>query len=174
MTFEASSPSDVALVHPLTAPANVTIQLPGSKSLTNRALLCAALAEGRSQLSGVLFADDTRAMLHAVSGVGAQLEIDESANTVAVTGTDPRVTTPTAHVDADQSGTTSRFILPALGLSPGRSVVDGSAQLRGRPFGPLIDALRSVGVRVDELGEPGYLPVSVTGPTRGGSVELPG
>ena len=154
MTFEASSASDVTLVHPLAAPADVTIQLPGSKSLTNRGLLCAALAEGRSQLSGVLFADDTRAMLNAVSGLGAQLEIDESANTVAVTGTDPRVATPTAHIDADQSGTTSRFILPALGLSSGRSVVDGSAQLRGRPFAPLIDALRSVGVRVDELGEP--------------------
>jgi len=66
------------------------VRPPGSKSLTNRALLCAALAEGTSRLDGILLADDTRAMLGAVAALGAQVELDEDARAAVVTGTDPR------------------------------------------------------------------------------------
>ena len=99
---------DVLAVHPLTAPPLLSIRVPGSKSLTNRALLCAALAPGRSTLSGVLFADDTRAMLAAVAALGAQVEVDEQDRTVLITGTDPRTTAIDTRIDARQSGTTSR------------------------------------------------------------------
>src|SRR4051794_22716881 len=165
---------DVLPVPPLTGRPSVTVRPPGSKSITNRALLCAALADGRSTLTGALFADDTRAMLGAVSALGATVEADETGCTMTVHGTDPRRQPGTTSIDGRQSGTTSRFVLPAVALRPGRGVVDGGPQLRGRPFGPLIAALRALGAEVEELDRPGFLPVAVTGPLRGGRVELPG
>ncbi|MCU1692634.1 MAG: aroA [Frankiales bacterium] len=159
---------------PLTAPPRVTLRPPGSKSITNRALLCAALAEGTSRLSGVLLADDTRAMLGAVAALGADVVLDEAACTATVTGTDPRRLTSSVAVDARQSGTTSRFLLPALALSPVPARLDGAEQLRARPFGPQVDALRALGATVVEDGAPGSLPLTVSGPLRGGTVSLPG
>lgn len=161
-------------VRPVTAPPDVVVRLPGSKSLTNRALLCAALAPGRSSLTGVLAADDTRAMFDAVSALGATVVVDELAATATVTGADRRTAHSAARVDARQSGTTSRFLLPAVALGAGRATVDGGPQLRRRPFQPLLEALRQLGVKVEELGEPGHLPVRVTGPLHGGTVALPG
>ena len=81
---------------------------------------------------------------------------------------------PGAVVDARQSGTTSRFVLPAAALFGTRTVVDGSPQLRARPFGPVLDALRQVGAKVEELGEPGFLPAAVSGPMHGGPVHVSG
>lgn len=166
--------SDVRRVEPLTTPVDATVRPPGSKSITNRALLCAALAPGTSTLTGVLFADDTRAMMDAVAALGAVVEIDESAHTVVVTGVDPRTAAVAAPIDARQSGTTSRFLLPAVALFSGRAVVDGSEQLRARPFGPVLDALRQIGASVEDLGSPGFLPVAVHGPASGGPVEVSG
>src|SRR4051794_38637762 len=103
---------DVLAVDPLSSPLNATLRPPGAKSITNRALLCAALAPGTSTLSGALFADDTRAMLGAVDALGATVDADPGAAVIRVTGVDPRTGTSGATVDARQSGTTSRFILP--------------------------------------------------------------
>jgi 3-phosphoshikimate 1-carboxyvinyltransferase len=126
----------VLAVHPLAASPDLAIRVPGSKSLTNRALLCAALAPGRSTLIGVLFADDIRAMLAAVAALGAQVQAEEATGTVVITGTDPRIApldgtageaggaagdaAGEIRIDARQSGTTSRFILPTVALGPGR------------------------------------------------------
>ncbi|MFU8871756.1 3-phosphoshikimate 1-carboxyvinyltransferase [Micromonospora sp. SL4-19] len=165
---------DVLAVSPVSVPPDVTVRPPGSKSITNRALLCAALAVGRSSLSGALFADDTQAMIDAVSALGAVVAADEPAGVVTVTGVDQRHSEEAALVDARQSGTTSRFILPAAALRAGRTVVDGSSQLRARPFGPLVEALRQLGAHVEDAAHPGLLPVAVTGPLRGGPVRLPG
>lgn len=162
------------LLRPLVRPPDVRVRVPGSKSITNRALLCAALAPGHSRLTGPLFAEDTRAMLAAVSALGADVTADEAGGTVDVVGTDARRPSMARRVDARQSGTTSRFLLPVLALGSGRSVVDGDAQLRSRPFGPLISALRDLGADVRELGKPDRLPVAVTGPLLGGEVVLPG
>jgi 3-phosphoshikimate 1-carboxyvinyltransferase len=165
---------DVLEVTPLTTPPDASLRPPGSKSITNRALICAALAPGRSTLTGVLFADDTQAMLDAVRALGATLTLDEAAYTVVVDGIDPRTASGEVAINARQSGTTSRFILPAAALRPARGVVDGTPQLRARPFGPLIDALRELGATVEDLDKPGFLPVAVTGPVAGGKVPLPG
>jgi len=168
----------VLAVTPLAAPVDADVHVPGSKSITNRALLCAALADGRSELRGVLIADDTEAMLDAVRALGADVVVDPAARTAVVAGVDPRLDrrADPVRVDARQSGTTSRFVLPAAALRPGPTVVDGSEQLRRRPFGPLLDALRDLGAAVEADGdaEPGYLPVTVTGPLRGGRVRIPG
>ncbi|MEU4624412.1 3-phosphoshikimate 1-carboxyvinyltransferase [Actinoplanes sp. NPDC023801] len=166
--------SDVLLVEPLTAPVDATVRPPGSKSITNRALLCAALAPGTSTLTGALFADDTRAMMDAVAALGAAVTLDEEHHTVTVTGIDPVTAGGAGTIDARQSGTTSRFLLPAAALLNGRTVVDGTEQLRARPFGPVLDALRQIGAEVEELGQPGFLPAAVHGPAHGGPVEVSG
>ena len=165
---------DVLAVEPLTTPVDATVRPPGSKSITNRALLCAALAPGTSTLTGVLFADDTRAMMGAVAALGAAVDTDEERRTVTVTGIDPARTPGAGTIDARQSGTTSRFILPAAALLAGRTVVDGTDQLRARPFGPVLDALRQLGADIEELGRPGCLPAAVHGPAHGGFVEVSG
>ena len=165
---------NVLAVEPLTAPVDATVRPPGSKSITNRALLCAALAPGTSTLTGALFADDTRAMMGAIATAGATVEADEATRTVVVTGVDPRTAATPSTIDARQSGTTSRFLLPAAALFNGRAVVDGSEQLRARPFGPVLDALRQIGAVVEELGRPGCLPAAVHGPASGGQVEVSG
>jgi len=165
---------DTIAIEPLRAPPSLSLRPPGSKSITNRALLCAALAEGRSTLRGALFAEDTRAMIDAVAALGAELRSDEAAATVAVTGTGAQRPLASARVDARQSGTTSRFILPAAALGRGRVIVDGAPQLRARPFAPLLDALAALGAQVEPLAEPGRLPVAVHGPVAGGRVRLPG
>jgi 3-phosphoshikimate 1-carboxyvinyltransferase len=162
---------DVLTVAPLSSPLDATVRPPGSKSITNRALLCAALAPGTSTLTGALFADDTRAMLGAVAALGATVDTDPGAAVIRVTGVDPRAGSSDAAVDARQSGTTSRFILPAAALRPGRTVVDGTPQLRARPFGPVLDALRDLGAEVSTTG---FLPTTVRGPLRGGPVRLSG
>jgi len=172
--LHADELSDVLAITPLTAPPDAALRPPGSKSITNRALICAALAPGRSTLTGVLFADDTHAMLDAVRALGATLMLDEPASTVVVDGIDPRTASGEVTVNARQSGTTSRFILPAAALRPARGIIDGTPQLRARPFGPLVDALRELGATVEDLGQPGFLPVAVTGPVAGGKVPLPG
>jgi 3-phosphoshikimate 1-carboxyvinyltransferase len=167
------SATAVARVAPLLAPPDAVVRVPGSKSITNRALLCAAFADGRSVLSGALFADDTRAMMGAIEALGASVERSEDAGTVAVTG-GPLATRRLTRVDALASGTTSRFILPAIATGTAECVVDGEPQLRERPFEPLVEALVALGATVHALEQPGRLPLAVHGPAAGGEVTIPG
>jgi len=165
----------VRVVTPLSGPLDAVVRVPGSKSITNRALLVAALADGPSRLSGVLDADDTAAMIDCLRrlGVGVTLDDDDVAT---VTGTAGRFPAGPVTLDARQSGTTARFLPPALGLGAGRYHLDGAPQLRARPFAPLFAALRSVGVGVDAAAGD-LLPATITGigPHRWGDrVEISG
>jgi 3-phosphoshikimate 1-carboxyvinyltransferase len=166
------SAAAVARVEPLASPPDAVVRLPGSKSITNRALLCAALASGPSVLRGALFADDTRAMMHAVAALGASVDARESEATVRIVG--GRLASAPARIHAGQSGTTSRFVLAAAALGSAECVVDGDAQLHRRPFGPLADALVQLGASVRRLEVPGHLPLAVRGPLAGGEVAIPG
>ena len=169
-----ASAAAVTRIQPLREPPVVSLRPPGSKSITNRALICAALAEGSSTLRGALFAQDTRAMMDAVAALGAGVAADQTACTIEVRGAGARRPADPIRIDARQSGTTSRFILPAAALGTQRVVVDGAPQLRARPFATLIDALEQIGVDVESLERPGCLPVAVRGPARGGEVALDG
>lgn len=164
--------ADPLLLTPLTTPPDCVVTVPGSKSQTNRALLAAGLAVGESRLNGVLFADDTEAMIECLAGLGVGLGIDRGLHTVVVGGLGGPPVGP-AHLDARLSGTTSRFVLPAVALGHGRFVVDGDLPLRRRPFADLLDGLEALGVQIDALGEPGHLPVAVDAKgMAGGMVEL--
>lgn len=164
---------DSYMVTPLERAPDLVVRVPGSKSVTNRALMCAALAEGQSRLEGALFADDTYAMIGALRAFGARVSVDQESRTVDITGMDlgdcSQVT-----VDARQSGTTSRLALPVAALRAGTTLLDGGEQLRARPFGPQIEALRQLGATLEERGRPGFLPVAVLAPAKGGHAEIAG
>ena len=155
------SEAPVRAVPPLPAPPNATVTVPGSKSVTNRALVAAALAHGRSALTGALLADDTEAMIDALRGLGIGVEVDRSTATIEVEGTGGSLPAQTAQINVRLSGTTARFIAPVLGLGHGRFHLDGASPFRSRPMGPTIAALRHLGVQVVEEGEPGHLPITI-------------
>ena len=147
-------------IAPLDAPPDAVVRPPGSKSLTNRALVLAALADGPSALHGALRADDTDAMVGALRALGAAIEVDGTEMRVA-----PRAlpVEPGTRIDTRLSGTTSRFVLPLAALAGVLVVVDGGEPLRRRPMGPVLDALASLGAVVEPLGEPGHLPIRIAG-----------
>ena len=149
------------VVRPVGGPMNGVPAVPGSKSQTNRALLCAALAEGTSRLSGVLFADDTAAMLEAVMSLGCDVRIDRHNASLEVTGIGGALNFEELTIDCRSSGTTSRFLLPVLLAGKGKVVLDGSEQLRSRPFGEQMQALRSLGGTLNELGGSDELPIEI-------------
>lgn len=144
---------------PINHPLDAVVRPPGSKSLTNRALVVATLASGTSVLDGVLFSDDTEAMLGCLHELGVGLVLDRTKRSVTVQGVGGVPPVDGALLDARQSGTTSRFVLPVAALGHGTVVVDGGTQLRARPMGDLIDALRTLDANIEPLGEPGHLPV---------------
>lgn len=148
---------------PLTRPPDAIVEVPGSKSLTNRALVAAALASGTSRLTRVLAADDTIAMLEAWRALGVTVAHEPATATVRVAGTAGRVPPGPAGVDARLSGTTARFLAPVLGLGRGPYTLDAAGPFRARPMGPTLAAVRQLGARVEELGEPGHLPVRIVG-----------
>ncbi len=166
----------VAAVRPRPGPLDATVRVPGSKSLTNRALVCAALAEGTSTIEGALVADDTAAMRTALAALGAGIAGGEGDTTLTVHGTGGRLRPGPLALDMRLSGTTSRFVLPVVALGEGDYRVDGAPPLRARPMGPVLDGLRALGAGVTGHGEPGHLPVTVTAPggLAGGEVAVAG
>jgi len=148
-------------ITPFGGMVDAVVRPPGSKSLTNRALLAASLAAGHSRLDGVLFADDTEAMLDAVAVLGAVLAIDRDHDRVDIEGVAGRIAPGPSQIDARLSGTTARFVLPALALGAGPCRLDGGAGLRARPMTPLFGAVRALGATVMEEDQPGRLPVTV-------------
>jgi 3-phosphoshikimate 1-carboxyvinyltransferase len=162
-------------VAPLAQPLDVVVSLPGSKSLTNRALVCAALADGTSTLTNALHADDTEAMVDGLRAMGAEIDSRWGDGRLVVTGTAGRPISDVAIVDARLSGTTSRFLLPVAGLGEGHRRVDAANRMRERPMQEVVDAVRALGAEVHEVGAPGHLPVEVIGGTlAGGEVAVRG
>ena len=164
-------PADPLPIKPLERPPDATVVLPGSKSITNRALVTAALADGVTRLSSALFADDTMAMIDGLGALGVDCRPDGSDGSITVEGLGADFAgaagSGEAVVNARQSGTTGRFLMPVAALRSTPTVIDGDRQLQARPMGHQISALRDLGVSVTELGRPGRLPVRVEGPISG-------
>jgi 3-phosphoshikimate 1-carboxyvinyltransferase len=135
---------------------------PGSKSITNRALLLAGLAKGESRLTGALKSDDTRWMAQALRAMGVGVE-EPDGTTFLVSGSG-RLQAPAQPLFLGNAGTAMRFLTAACALVDGTVVLDGDAHMRKRPIAPLIDALKALGVAVEAQG--GCPPVTVQG--RGG------
>ncbi|MEU4676779.1 3-phosphoshikimate 1-carboxyvinyltransferase [Micromonospora sp. NPDC023737] len=150
-------------------PVAATLRLPGSKSMTARALVLSALAGGPSTLAGPLRARDTELMAAGLRGMGAHVSISDDERWLVR----PHRLVGPAHVDVGLAGTVMRFAPPVAGLADGRITFDGDPHARTRPLGPLIGALRSLGVRIDVEG-PESLPLTVLGAGRvvGGEVVI--
>ncbi len=161
-------------IRPAYRPLDATVLVPGSKSIANRALVCAALAGGVSALAGLPDGDDTAAMAGGLRALGVEVTLAADSGVVRGTGGGVRAPVETV-LDCALAGTTSRFLTAVAALCETPIVVDGGEPLRRRPMGPLHAALRSLGARVDSLGEVGHLPVRVCrGDLSGGAVDLPG
>lgn len=154
-------------------PVSATVRIPGSKSATNRALVLAALASGPSTISQALAARDTRLMAEALTRLGVAIEETgrDSVGNVDWAVTPGPLRGP-ATMDVGLAGTVMRFLPPLAALATGRIDFDGDPRARERPLGPMLDALRALGVTVTDAQ--GYLPISIegTGSVRGGSVDI--
>lgn len=150
---------------------DATVQVPGSKSLTNRLLVLAALADGPSTLRGALRSRDTDLMARGLAALGTGLvEADDDPSTLRVT---PGVLRGGVTVDCGLAGTVMRFLPPVAALADGPVRFDGDPEARVRPMAPVLDALRALDVEVDDDGR-GTLPFTVRGrgAVRGGAVDL--
>lgn len=167
--------ADSLLIRPLKGPLVGSIRPPGSKSLTNRALVVAALARGRSRLSGVLESDDTRVMVESLRRLGVGLEWDRSTCRTEIDGSGGRFPAESAELDLANSGTSIRFLTAACAASSGRFRLDGNARMRERPIEDLIVALRELGGEARCETETGCPPVVVAGEGfRGGTARVAG
>ena len=157
MTFDLKSTA-VTVVPPV-GPLRGRVAPPGSKSITNRALLLAGLARGTSRLTGALKSDDTRLMADALRAMG--VAIDEPDDTVFVVKGDGRLRAPGRPLFLGNAGTATRFLTAAVAAVEGTVVVDGDAHMRKRPIRPLVEALQALDIDVEAPS--GCPPVTVRG-----------
>lgn len=140
---------------------NLSIAAPGSKSITNRALLIAALADGESVLKGALFSDDSRYFLSCLESLGFSLKIDEQQKIVRIKGEGGIIPNQEASVYVGSAGTAARFLAAMLGLSKGHYYMDASAQMKKRPMASLLDALQELGAQIEFQEKEGFFPFTI-------------
>ena len=138
--------------------AEGTVTLPGSKSISNRALLLAALSKGKTALTGLLRAEDTDRMLDALRTLG--VEVSESISEVTVYG-EGIFPVKRADIFVGNAGTVARMLTAALAFAGGDYTLDGVSRMRERPIGDLVDALRSIGAKIEYRMKEGYLPIAI-------------
>ncbi len=157
-------------VRPWSRPCRGEVRLPGSKSLTNRALVLAALSDSRVRLTGALFSRDTRIMVSLLRALGFHLETDEPGEWIEVHGQGGVIPNSTARLHVGNAGTAARFLTAFVCLHPaGRYEFDGDEAMRARPMGGLIRALEDLGARFQFYGEQHCFPFEVrTSGIRGG------
>ncbi|MBC8143448.1 MAG: 3-phosphoshikimate 1-carboxyvinyltransferase, partial [Armatimonadetes bacterium] len=146
---------------PASAPVSGVAPVPGSKSITNRALVLAALASGTTTLTNALFADDTARMGDCLRALGFTVEADEPAQTFTVHGLGGWIPATDAALIVGNSGTTARFVTPVAALGFGTFILDGDPRMRERPIGDLLTALAALGVRAESVAGNGCPPVTI-------------
>lgn len=149
------------------------VDLPGSKSLTNRYLACAALADGRTTIERASLSDDAHAMVRGLRALGVDVEVDEARARLHVTGRSGGFRVEQAELDVGAAGTAMRFLAALACVGCGHYRLDGSQRMRARPIGDLVDALRSLGAKIECEEIEGYPPLVVHADgLRGGEVVL--
>jgi 3-phosphoshikimate 1-carboxyvinyltransferase len=133
------------LIQPITHPLNASVRVPGSKSLTNRALLIAALADGTTRLENALFSDDSRYFAAALQTLGFDVRLDEASQTMTVSGQGGRIPASHAELFIGNAGTAARFLSAFLTLGHGQYALDGEPRMRERPIGDLVETLEALG-----------------------------
>jgi 3-phosphoshikimate 1-carboxyvinyltransferase len=159
-------------IEKITHELNAVVSVPGSKSIANRALVCAALASGESVISGVPDGNDTEAMIEALMLLGARIERTDD-NVIFRSAIDLDRNEPIT-LNARLAGTTARFLTAVCGLVSGPTLITGESSLLSRPMNDLHQALLSLGISVEWRGDAGHLPVVIhRGVTTGSTVVLP-
>ncbi|KHT24666.1 3-phosphoshikimate 1-carboxyvinyltransferase [Pectobacterium brasiliense] len=154
---------------------NGTLNLPGSKSVSNRALLLAALAEGKTRLTNLLDSDDVRHMLTALTALGVDYHLSSDRTVCEITGLGGAFTaSQPLELFLGNAGTAMRPLAAALCLTDGDIVLTGEPRMKERPIGHLVDALRQGGAKIDYLEQENYPPLRLHGGFHGGEISVDG
>ncbi|MBU0616585.1 MAG: 3-phosphoshikimate 1-carboxyvinyltransferase [Planctomycetes bacterium] len=154
-------------LHPV-GPVDAVVQPPGSKSLTNRYLLCTALADGKSRLRGASLSDDALRMIEGLRRLGILVELLEDASVIDIHGCRGQIPATDAEVDAGHAGTAMRFLTALACLGHGHYRLDGSPRMRERPIGELVGALQQLGAPLGYDRAEGYPPLTMVARGLGG------
>ncbi len=166
---------DSVTISPVSGPVNGSMRPPGSKSITNRALICAALAGGTSILGGALDSDDTRVMIESLRKLGVIIVPDFDNAKITVTGNGGQFNSPVEDLFIGNSGTTVRFLTAALAFAGGQYRLSGVPRMHQRPIGPLVTALSELGAVVGAESAHQCPPVKINSPAiTGGAVTVGG
>ncbi len=138
-------------IHPLSSPLSATVRVPGSKSLTNRALLIASLANGTTHLTNALFSDDSRYFAKALQALGFDVQLDEVNHSMTVIGMGGKIPASKAELFIGNAGTAARFLSAFLTLGNGEYILDGEPRMRERPIGDLVEALAQLGCDIQSM-----------------------
>ena len=156
-------------VRKLNKPINCVVEVPGSKSITNRALLMAALSDGECRLNGVLFSDDSRHFLSSLIALGYVIQVNEVDKYAIIEGHGGNIPKKEGVINVGSAGTAARFLTAMLAFSDGQYTIESSEQMKKRPMLPLFNALEDMGAHFEFLEKNGHLPVKVTGAAFGGN-----
>jgi 3-phosphoshikimate 1-carboxyvinyltransferase len=162
-------------IPPAEHPLAHVVSVPGSKSITNRAVLLATMADGISIINGILLSDDTRAMIRALHQLGFELSVDEPSRRITVRGLGGTIPASSANLDIGGAGTAMRFLAGFLTLGHGQFRIDGNSRMRQRPIGPLLQALNQLGVTARSENNDGCPPIIINNSSSevvGGSITV--
>ncbi len=138
-------------IAPISHPLSATVRVPGSKSLTNRALLIASLASGTTHLTNALFSDDSCYFAKALQTLGFDVQLDEANHEMTVTGLGGKIPSNKAELFIGNAGTAARFLSAFLTLGHGEYILDGEPRMRERPIGDLVDSLTQLGANIEAM-----------------------
>lgn len=148
-------------VKKVTKKKNINVEVPGSKSITNRALMLAAISNGICKLNGVLFSDDSRAFLDCLERLGFELEIDEIKKQVTIKGENGCIPKSNVTINVRSAGTAARFMTVLLAVCGGDYILESSEQMKMRPMSQLLESLREKGVMIHCLEKEGHFPFEI-------------
>ena len=160
-------------ISPISRPLNASVSVPGSKSLTNRALLIAALAEGKTTLSNALFSDDSRYFARALKELGFEISLNPERAEMTIQGLGGKIPAESAELFIGNAGTAARFLTAFLTLGDGKYIVDGEARMRERPIIDLVEALKSLGAKLEAKNSCPPVKIAASG-LLGGKTQIAG
>ncbi len=154
---------DVYNVKKIKKPLDICVEVPGSKSITNRALLLAAMSDSEVLLKGVQFSEDSYNFLNAIKELGFKTDVDEVLKSVRITGMNGLIPAHEASIYVGSAGTAARFLTAFTAMGSGTYTLDASEQMKKRPMRELLEALETLGAKFKWLGEEYNFPMEVTG-----------
>lgn len=160
-------------IQPVGHPLNATVRVPGSKSMTNRALLISVLANGSTTLTNALFSDDSRYFANAIQTLGFNVKFDPDRTEMKVTGLGGQIPAKKAELYIGNAGTAARFLTAFLTLGDGEYTLDGEPRMRERPIGDLVVALKQLGANLETKNSCPPVKISASG-LDGGRAKIAG